>query len=235
MKAYYAGFGGDGHWGRLNVTHQFYQAFGDDEFNGISGQAVDINAQFAAVELSIDQRLVAPARQRSSSRPATAIRTTTRREGFDAIHGQPEHRRRVRSASGTAGHPAAADRRRPRRPQQHAAALRSSKTEGQASFVNPGLLLYNAGFDAELTTKLRTVAQRQPAALPARPSRCSALLFQGDDRQDDRARLQRRRCSIARAQRQRGRSPAGVSVFTAGSGFKQILTSEHARIRRSSC
>ena len=34
--------------------------------------------------------------------------------------------------------------------------LRSSKTEGQASFVNPGLFLYNLGLDAELTPKLRT-------------------------------------------------------------------------------
>ena len=63
MKAYYAGLAGDGHWGRINVTHQFYQAFGEDDFNGIAGQPTDINAQFAAVELSFDQRLAAAARQ----------------------------------------------------------------------------------------------------------------------------------------------------------------------------
>ena len=33
--------------------------------------------------------------------------------------------------------------------------LRTSKTEGQANFVNPGLLLYNAGVDADLTQKMR--------------------------------------------------------------------------------
>jgi hypothetical protein len=33
--------------------------------------------------------------------------------------------------------------------------LRSSKLEGQANFVNPGLFLYNVGVDAELTPKLR--------------------------------------------------------------------------------
>jgi hypothetical protein len=33
--------------------------------------------------------------------------------------------------------------------------LRSSKEEGQANFVNPGLFLYNAGADFELTPKLR--------------------------------------------------------------------------------
>src|ERR1019366_6274288 len=54
VTAYYAGLGGDGHWGRLNVTHQFYQAFGVDEFNGIAAQKVRINAQFAAAEVSVD-------------------------------------------------------------------------------------------------------------------------------------------------------------------------------------
>jgi hypothetical protein len=33
--------------------------------------------------------------------------------------------------------------------------LRTSKTEGQANFVNPGLFLYNAGVDADITPKLR--------------------------------------------------------------------------------
>jgi hypothetical protein len=35
--------------------------------------------------------------------------------------------------------------------------LRSSKEEGQSSFVNPGLLLWNAGVDADITPKLRAV------------------------------------------------------------------------------
>ena len=35
--------------------------------------------------------------------------------------------------------------------------LRSSKTEGQANFVNPGLFLYNAALDAELTPKLKAI------------------------------------------------------------------------------
>src|SRR5260221_9717925 len=29
--------------------------------------------------------------------------------------------------------------------------LRSSKIEGQANFINPGILIYNAGFDVEVT------------------------------------------------------------------------------------
>jgi hypothetical protein len=35
--------------------------------------------------------------------------------------------------------------------------LRSSKIEGQSNFVNPGLWLVNAGFDLELTPKLRMI------------------------------------------------------------------------------
>jgi hypothetical protein len=35
--------------------------------------------------------------------------------------------------------------------------LRSSKAEGQPNFVNPGLLLFNLAFDAEVTPKLKAV------------------------------------------------------------------------------
>ena len=35
---------------------------------------------------------------------------------------------------------------------------RSSKTEGQANFVNPGLFEYNVGWDADLTPKLHLTA-----------------------------------------------------------------------------
>src|SRR5204863_8800780 len=35
--------------------------------------------------------------------------------------------------------------------------LRSSKIEGQANFVNPGILIYNGGVDAEITQRLKAV------------------------------------------------------------------------------
>ena len=35
--------------------------------------------------------------------------------------------------------------------------LRSSKTEGQANFVNPGLFIYNVGMDAEVTQTVKAV------------------------------------------------------------------------------
>ena len=37
------------------------------------------------------------------------------------------------------------------------ATLRSSKTEGQANFVNPGVFIYNAGVDAEVTQTVKAI------------------------------------------------------------------------------
>ena len=47
----------DGQWPHqaLNVSNAFYQALGTDSFNTIAGRPVDINAQFGALELSIDK------------------------------------------------------------------------------------------------------------------------------------------------------------------------------------
>ncbi len=38
IRAYYYGLTGDGHFGKLNVTHAFYQVLGTDKFNEIAGQ-----------------------------------------------------------------------------------------------------------------------------------------------------------------------------------------------------
>ena len=37
IRAYYFGLNGDGHIGRLNITHAFYQVLGRDKFNVIAG------------------------------------------------------------------------------------------------------------------------------------------------------------------------------------------------------
>src|SRR5688572_16894384 len=154
VRAYYAGLGGDGHLGRLNITHQFYQAFGRDDFNGIAGQAVDINARFAALEISVD---------RDWYRPRLGVVWASgdndpdddRAEGFDAIMENPniaggqfslwnrQGLRLAQTAVGLVGRSTILP------------ALRSSKSEDQANFVNPGVFLYTVGLDAELTPKLR--------------------------------------------------------------------------------
>ena len=55
VRAYYLGWAGDGHIGRWNVTHAFYQVLGKDDLNGLAGRPVDINAQMGALELSYDR------------------------------------------------------------------------------------------------------------------------------------------------------------------------------------
>ena len=152
VDAYYAGWAGDGHIGRLNVNHAFYYAFGHDDDNPIAGRAVDLSALLAAAELSIDVDWF---------RPKVSVLYASgdddpedgRAEGFDGILDNPVF----------AGGPASF---------YHGQALRlfgvnltsarslytdlaANKAEGQANFVNPGTLLLNAGFEAELTPKLK--------------------------------------------------------------------------------
>ncbi len=178
VHAYYVGLGGDGHWGRLNVTHQFYQAFGRDDFNGISGKPLDINAQFAAVELSIDKDWYRP-RIGAVYASGDDDPDDDRAKGFDAIVDNPN----------IAGGPFSFWARQGLRLTQTAVgldgrgsvlpALRSSKSEGQANFVNPGVLMINGGLDAELTTKLRLITNVNLLRFQ-RTETLQRLLFQGE-------------------------------------------------------
>jgi Carboxypeptidase regulatory-like domain len=220
VKAYYVGFAGDGHLGRLNITHQFYQAFGEDELNGISGKPLDINAQFAAVEVSIDKDWYRPRASvvfsSGDSDPDDDDAT-----GFDAIFDNPN----------IAGGPFSFWNRQGLRLAQTGVSLkgrssvipslRSSKTEGQANFVNPGLLLVNAGFDAELTPKLRMTLNFNYVQFHHTET-LQRLLFQGDiDKPlgfDYAVGFQYRP-----ALNDNVLITAGASVFTPAKGFKQIL------------
>src|SRR5262245_51176249 len=139
VKAYYLGLGGDGHWGSINVSHQFYQAFGTDEFNGIAGHEVDINAQFASAEFSVDHdwwRVKGTFVYASGDRDPADDKA----RGFDAIFDSPNiaggafsfwNREGIRLAQTLVGLTAR---------NSILPSLRSSKTEGQANFVNPGLV-----------------------------------------------------------------------------------------------
>ncbi len=220
VKAYYAGFAGDGHWGRWNVTHQFYQALGEDDFNGISGQKTDINAQFAAAEVSFDKDWLRP---RASFVWSSGDQDPDDDEarGFDAILDNPN----------IAGGPFSFWNRQGIRLAQTGVALvgpnsiipslRSSKTEGQASFVNPGLFLYNVGLDAELTPKLRTTSQREPDAIPDHET-LRRVLFQDAVSRDIGLDY-----SVGAQYRPWLNDnvivTGGISVFGPGSGFKQLL------------
>jgi len=154
VRAFYLGWTGDGHLGRWNINHAFYQVLGNDSRNQLAGRRVRLNAQMAALELSIDQdwkRYKASAFYASGdAQPFDGVG-----RGFDAIVDQPFF----------AGGPFSFWNSQSIRllgvnlvnRQSLLPNLRSSKTQGQPNFVNPGLLLFNLAWEAEWTPKLRSV------------------------------------------------------------------------------
>jgi len=155
VSAYYLGWAGNGHINRVNVSHAFYWALGQDSMNPIAGQKQDINAQMAALELSYDRDW---ARFRASAFWASGDNDVFdgEAEGFDAIFDNPnfaggEFSYWNRQAIQLFG--VNLVNRLSIVPN-----LRSSKTQGQANFVNPGLYLCNLGFDADLTPKLKMIS-----------------------------------------------------------------------------
>lgn len=154
VRAYYLGWAGDGHIGRVNITHQFYQAFGVESFNNVADQEVDINAQFAAVELSYDidyVRYKASFLYSSGDSDPTDDQAT----GFDSIFDNPNFAGGgfsyfSRQAIGLTGGGTGLVGRNSLVP-----SLRTSKEQGQANFVNPGLFQFNLGADVDLTPRTR--------------------------------------------------------------------------------
>ena len=156
VQAGYFGINGDGHIGILNLTHSYYFAFGRDEFNPIAGRETDIRAHMAAAEFSIDRNWL---RFKASGFFATGDKDPTddKAEGFDAIFDDPNfaggqfsywNRQGFKLISTDVGLVQA---------NSLLPTLRSEKTEGQASFVNPGIFIFNAGVDAELTPTVKAV------------------------------------------------------------------------------
>ena len=156
VQAGYFGVNGDGHIGVLNLTNSYYFAFGRDEFNPIAGRKTDIRAHMAAVEASIDRNWL---RFKGSVFFASGDKDPTddKAEGFDAIFDDPNfaggqfsywNRQGFKLLSTDVGLVQA---------NSLLPSLRSEKTEGQASFVNPGILIFNAGVDAEVTPTVKAV------------------------------------------------------------------------------
>jgi hypothetical protein len=153
VRVHYLGWGGDGHIGPINITHQYYLAVGNESYNAITGQSESVLAQFAAVEASVDvdwlrfkgSFLWASGDRNPNSKTAT---------GFDTIFDNPFF-----AGAGFSYF----DRQAIPLPQTGVNLvnrlslvpdLRSSKSEGKSNFVNPGLYLYNIGVTAKITPKL---------------------------------------------------------------------------------
>lgn len=156
VRSYYYGLTGAGHIGRLNLTHAFYQVLGHDSLNPIAGRRTDINAQMAAAELSWDRDWI---RFRASifwSSGDDNPRDGTAR-GFDAILDNSNFAGGFFSFWNREGIRLTGSGVSLVSPGSLIPSLRSSKAEGQANFVNPGIFIYNAGADVEITPKLRGV------------------------------------------------------------------------------
>lgn len=163
IRAYYLGWTGNGHIGRLNISNAFYQALGHDDFNTIAGRRVNIDARMAALELSVDRDWV---RYRASlfyasgdsSNRSGASRTDGTARGFDSIVDDTHFAGTDNSFWDREGIRLTATGVALVNPMSLLPDLRSSKEEGQANFVNPGIYVFNLGADFDLTPKLRAFA-----------------------------------------------------------------------------
>lgn len=199
IRAGYAGISGDGHIGRYNISHAFYQAFGNDSFHPIpaTNNRQRINAQLAALELAYERDwMIWKVSAFYTSGDGDLDDGTAR--GFDAIVPNQQF-----AGGGFLSNAALADRglinnrflggginflnRSPIPltgtglmlfgPNSLIPSMRAGFFEGQANFINPGILLGNAGIDAKLTPKLRGTVNVNYARF-MRTEVLEAVLFQ---------------------------------------------------------
>lgn len=156
IQAHYIGWSGSGHIGRLNVNHAFYQVLGHDQLNPIAGRRTNINGQFAAVELSLDKDWLRP---RAAFLFSSGDKNPTDKDarGFDSIVEAEAFAGGIFSFFNREGIRLTGTGVALTAPESFIPSLRSSKEEGQANFVNPGLFLWNAGLDADLTPNLKAI------------------------------------------------------------------------------
>ena len=177
LNVAYLGTASDGHIGRINVSHAFYWALGQDSHNPIAGRPTHVNAQMAALELSEDFDWLRPKVSFFWS-SGDRFPEDSQARGFDSIFDN------VNFAGGGQGfivNPTLTQADRTlinpiiptgtsfwnqqslrltgsnvalQQPGSLVPSLRSSKDQGQAQYVNPGIYIYNLGADAKLTPKL---------------------------------------------------------------------------------
>ncbi|MDA1308059.1 MAG: hypothetical protein O2985_00485 [Proteobacteria bacterium] len=151
----YLGFSGDGHFGRFNLTHSLYYAFGSDRDSAFTDKQADISAFFFAAEPSIDFDWV---RLRGSMIYASGDSDPfdSTEGGFDAIFENPQiagsdtnyWTRQTVPLIGGGG--VVLSTRNALLP-----SLRTSKEHGQSNFNNPGLRLLGVGADFDILPELR--------------------------------------------------------------------------------
>jgi len=153
----YVGIVGQGRWGPLDVSHATYAAFGSEEHNPIAGRRKEVVATLFAVEASLP-------RGRARYRLGTLISTgedevsDTRAAGFDAIVDGSDFAGGPFSYWSRTGLALPQTGVQLKGPASLIPNLRSSRLEGQANFVNPGLILVNVGTEVRITPRLTGVA-----------------------------------------------------------------------------
>ncbi len=154
VQAYYLGWTGDGHIGWLNIDHAFYQVFGEEGLNGIAGKRVEISAQMAALELSIDKDWL---RHKLSVFYGSGDHnpTNSHATGFDTVFDRPFFIGGPFSFFSHQGFNLAGTAVNFKQRDSLVVDFRTSKSEGQSNFVNPGVFIVGYGLDADITPKLR--------------------------------------------------------------------------------
>ncbi len=154
VNAHYLGWAGEGHINRLNVSHALYWVLGKDQLNPLSGRPVRIDSCMAAMELSYDRDWVrfrtsyffALGDSNINDGRATGFDTITDNSNF--VGGQFSYWQRQQikllGVNLTQRMSLVPD-------------LRSSKFQGQTNFVNPGIHIVNAGFDADITPRMKLI------------------------------------------------------------------------------
>jgi hypothetical protein len=158
----YVGFNGDGHFGRFNLTHSFYAAFGNISANQFTSFVEDepakIRSYFFAIEPSVDFDWI---RVRGQFLYASGDKDPfdNKAGGFDAIVENPQFAGAetsywIRQAVPLVGGGGVALSGR----NGLLNSLRSSKDQGQSNFFNPGTVLLGGGADFDVLPELRLSA-----------------------------------------------------------------------------
>lgn len=182
VHAYYLGWTGDGHIARLNLTHALYEVLGTDDYNGLANRKVTINAQMAAAELSYDfdwLRLTLSGFYGSGDNNPSGGTGS----GFDTIVDNPTFIGGPFSWYSHQGFNLAGTAVDLKERDSLVLDLRSSKSEGQANFVNPGVAILGVGANADLTPKLRMFTNVNYIWIPAAESLQRALQTNRSDNQ----------------------------------------------------
>jgi hypothetical protein len=223
IKVGYLGFSGDGHIGKLNLTNSYYFAFGTDSRNPIAGKKTSVCAHMAAVEASMDkdyQHFRASFFFASGDKNPTDNKAT----GFDSILDDPNFVGGQFSFWNRVGIPLVGTAVGLVQPLSLLPSLRSSKTQGQANFVNPGIIIGNLGYDLELTQRIKAIFNLNYLRFH-RTEPLEYLLFQNRIRHDIGEDL-----SVGVAYRPRLINNItfnfGAAMLKPGRGFRDIFTDQ---------